>query len=94
MGITQYLELYWLMNGGTVEVDMEMKNTLLKTLENCITVDASFNEIKEDCQFIAPYSLEITYPGGMKVTLKNTRIVIKKALKIEKFIKSKLDLKG
>lgn len=62
IGITQYLQLYLLVNGGTVEVVDE--NVLIATFDKCVALDGSFSKFRADCKIIGTYSNEITCPGG------------------------------
>ena len=76
------------MNGGVIEVVDE--NVLMATFDHCLALDASFDKIKSDCEILGTYSNEITYPGGMVVSMKDAKAAIKMALKVEGFMKSKL----
>jgi len=90
ISISQYLELYYMFKDGTVVMNIDT-NVLLKTLYECIAHDETFKTIQADCEIIALYPLEVTYPGGIKIKASDAKRTLRAGKRIEKFIKLKLE---
>lgn len=74
------------------DIDFPRSHDLLRLLELCLTVDESFEKIRDALRRLENYGIIIRYPG-LTVPLDMAHEAHKSASKVRKFIRKKLGVK-
>lgn len=82
----KYLKGY-LVSVGTIP---RKTHDLIELLQQCIVKDPSFELLRDLCDSLHPYSVEIRYPTESGLTLLDSKSAIRAAVEIRKFVQSKL----
>lgn len=85
----KYLKGY-LVFRGTVP---RKTHDLIELLQQCIAKDPSFELLRDLCDSLQPYSVEIRYPTESGLTLIDAKNAFRAAVEIKKFVQSKLLLR-
>jgi len=58
--------------------------------DRCITIDASFSDLRKECNRLNSYSGQPRYPFELEITEEDMHLAIKSCEKISEFVKAKI----